>query len=108
MAVYNIIMDFAFALFPWIITWKLDMRRHEKIVLCATMSLGMLIAIVSAVRTGWKDSGNKRDPDYYCKSAWICGCTVWYCSTLMQHLLGRNALSNIWLVLATVFLVYSY
>lgn len=40
--VYNIIMDFVFALFPWILTWDLEMRRVEKIGLCATMSLGML------------------------------------------------------------------
>lgn len=40
--VYNIIMDFVFALFPWLLTWNLEMRRAEKIGLCATMSLGML------------------------------------------------------------------
>ena len=38
-AVYNIIMDFVFAVFPWWITWDLDMRRREKIGLCITMSL---------------------------------------------------------------------
>lgn len=37
--VYNIIMDFILATFPWIITWNLDMRRVEKIGLCVTMSL---------------------------------------------------------------------
>lgn len=37
--VYNIIMDFVLAVFPWIITWKLDMRRVEKIGLCVAMSL---------------------------------------------------------------------
>lgn len=40
--VYNIIMDFVFALFPWMITWKLDMRKNEKIGLCLTMSLGVV------------------------------------------------------------------
>lgn len=40
--VYNIIMDFIFALFPWLLTWDLEMRRIEKIGLCATMSLGMM------------------------------------------------------------------
>jgi hypothetical protein len=37
--VYNIIMDFVLASFPWVITWNLDMRRVEKIGLCITMSL---------------------------------------------------------------------
>jgi hypothetical protein len=36
---YNVIMDFVFAAYPWIITWNLDMRRIEKIGLCLTMSL---------------------------------------------------------------------
>lgn len=40
--VYNIIMDFVFAAFPWWITRSLEMRRVEKIGLCVTMSLGML------------------------------------------------------------------
>lgn len=39
---YNIVMDFIFAAFPWWITWSLEMRRIEKVALCATMSLGML------------------------------------------------------------------
>jgi len=37
--VYNIIMDFVLAVFPWVITWNLDMRRVEKIGLCVAMSL---------------------------------------------------------------------
>ncbi|KAF2126769.1 hypothetical protein P153DRAFT_388091 [Dothidotthia symphoricarpi CBS 119687] len=72
--VYNIIMDFVLALFPWIITWHLDMRRVEKVGLCATMSLGMIVAVVSAIRTGWKSEGNDKDTMYF-----------W-----------RNALSNVW------------
>lgn len=40
--VYNIIMDFVFASFPWLIMRKLEMRRAEKIGLCITMSLGMV------------------------------------------------------------------
>ncbi|CAN9454907.1 unnamed protein product [Alternaria alternata] len=46
--VYNIIMDFILAVFPWVITWNLDMRRVEKVGLCVAMSLGMLVAVVSA------------------------------------------------------------
>ena len=40
--VYNIIMDFVFAMFPWVITRSLEMKRVEKVGLCATMSLGMM------------------------------------------------------------------
>ncbi|KAF2106190.1 hypothetical protein BDV96DRAFT_508269 [Lophiotrema nucula] len=75
--IYNIIMDFIFAVFPWLITWKLDMRKNEKIGLCVTMSLGMIVAIETAVRVSWKDEGNKRDPYYY----WRNGVSnVWYSS----------------------------
>lgn len=35
-------MDFVFASFPWLIARRLEMRRVEKIGLCATMSLGMM------------------------------------------------------------------
>lgn len=41
-SVYNIVMDFVFATFPWLITRKLEMRRAEKVGLCITMSLGMM------------------------------------------------------------------
>lgn len=40
--VYNIVMDFVFACFPWLIVRKLEMRRVEKIGLCLTMSLGIM------------------------------------------------------------------
>ena len=39
--VWNIIMDFVFATFPWILTHGIDMRRVERIGLCVTMSLGI-------------------------------------------------------------------
>ncbi|KAK7425960.1 hypothetical protein QQZ08_007542 [Neonectria magnoliae] len=75
--VYNVIMDFVFASFPWLITRSLEMRRAEKIGLCLTMSLGMIVAIVSAVRIGWKDNGNDRDRYYI----WRNGVSqVWYSS----------------------------
>ncbi|KAG4432318.1 hypothetical protein IFR05_012197 [Cadophora sp. M221] len=73
---YNILMDFVFAAFPWWITWSLEMRRVEKIALCATMSLGMLVAIMSAVRTSWKDRPIMHVHDEY---------YMW-----------RNGMSNIW------------
>lgn len=35
-------MDFVFGLFPWLITWNLNIGRREKISLCITLSLGMM------------------------------------------------------------------
>jgi hypothetical protein len=95
--VYNIIMDFVLAVFPWAITWNLDMRRVEKIGLCVAMSLvrllssalefqsltfeqGMLVAIVSAVRTGWKDEGNEKDEWYFWRNAHS---NIWYSSEIV-------------------------
>ncbi|KAK6194313.1 hypothetical protein LQW54_011587 [Pestalotiopsis sp. IQ-011] len=77
--VYNIIMDFVFATFPWLITRSLEMRRLEKVGLCVTLSLGMIVAIVAAVRVNWKDEGNSRDPYYI----WRNGLSqVWYSSEI--------------------------
>ncbi|OHE97026.1 hypothetical protein CORC01_07635 [Colletotrichum orchidophilum] len=77
--VYNIIMDFIFACFPWLITRSLEMRRAEKIGLCITMSLGMIVAIVAAIRVSWKDEGNGRDQWYI----WRNGLSqVWYSSEI--------------------------
>ncbi|PVH98270.1 hypothetical protein DM02DRAFT_51978 [Periconia macrospinosa] len=75
--IYNIVMDFILAAFPWFLTWNLPMRRSEKIGLCVAMSLGVVVASVAAARVAWKDEGNKRDPLYY----WRNGLSnVWYSS----------------------------
>ncbi|KAF4960127.1 hypothetical protein FGADI_1145 [Fusarium gaditjirri] len=75
--IYNIIMDFVFACFPWLITRGLEMKMAEKIGLCFTMSLGMIVAIVSAIRVSWKDQGNGRDAYYI----WRNGMSqIWYSS----------------------------
>jgi hypothetical protein len=67
--VYNVLMDFAMALIPWAITWNLRMKRYEKIGLSITMSLGMIVAIVAAMRTWWRSDeiDSDRHPDYHCK-----------------------------------------
>ncbi|KAH7127219.1 hypothetical protein B0J11DRAFT_527509 [Dendryphion nanum] len=78
--IYNIIMDFVFALFPWVVTWNLDMRRAEKIGLCITMSLGMVVAIVSAIRIAWKDETNEKDALYFYRNAQS---NVWYSSEIV-------------------------
>jgi hypothetical protein len=73
-------MDFVLALFPWIITWDLDMRKVEKIGLCVTMSLGMVVAIVAAIRTGWKDGANVKDEWYFWRNAHS---NVWFSSEIV-------------------------
>ncbi|KAF1935102.1 hypothetical protein EJ02DRAFT_362234 [Clathrospora elynae] len=79
--VYNIIMDFVLAAFPWILTWNLDMRKAEKFGLCVAMSLGMIIAIVSAVRTTWKfDDVNVKDAWYFWRNAHS---NIWYSSEVV-------------------------
>ncbi|KAH8722759.1 hypothetical protein GQ44DRAFT_711586 [Phaeosphaeriaceae sp. PMI808] len=78
--VYNIIMDFVLASFPWIITWKLDIRKAEKIGLCVTMSLGMIVAVIAAIRTGWKDEGNVKDQWYFWRNAHS---NIWYSSEIV-------------------------
>ncbi|KAK2063183.1 hypothetical protein LY76DRAFT_680909 [Colletotrichum caudatum] len=77
--VYNIIMDFIFASFPWLITRSLEMKRAEKVGLCITMSLGMIVAIVSAIRVSWKDDGNDRDPWYIYRNGMS---QIWYSSEI--------------------------
>ncbi|KAH6661221.1 hypothetical protein BKA67DRAFT_531287 [Truncatella angustata] len=77
--VYNIIMDFIFACLPWLIVRHLEMRKIEKIGLCITLSLGMVVAIVAAVRVSWKDDGNTRDPYYIYRNAVS---QVWYSSEI--------------------------
>ncbi|VUC20987.1 unnamed protein product [Clonostachys rosea] len=77
--IYNIVMDFIFACFPWLIVRKLEMRRVEKIGLCLTMSLGIIVAVVSAIRVGWKDEGNDRDEYYMFRNGLS---QVWYSSEI--------------------------
>ncbi|KAG8159328.1 hypothetical protein KVR01_010989 [Diaporthe batatas] len=74
--IYNIIMDFLFAIFPWFITWPLNLKRGEKIGLGVTLSLGMMIAIITAIRTWWKDTPLMHVHDW------------WY--------MWRDAVSQIW------------
>ncbi|ORY64783.1 uncharacterized protein BCR38DRAFT_390532 [Pseudomassariella vexata] len=94
---YNIIMDFVFALFPWLITWRLNIKRYEKAALCVTMSLGLLVAIISAVRTVWKSKPimhvhdawymwrNGQSMVWY--SAEICGTIIVQCIPILRPFL---------------------
>ncbi|ESZ97602.1 hypothetical protein SBOR_2003 [Sclerotinia borealis F-4128] len=75
--IFNIVADFVLALFPWMVTWKLRISLKEKIALCITMSLGVVVAIISAVRTAWmQDPSVDAYNDYY---FWRQGLSmVWY------------------------------
>lgn len=62
-------MDFVLALFPWLVTWKLRIKRLEKIGICVTMSLGVIVAIISTWRTIYMMTPdmNNYDNMYFCK-----------------------------------------
>ncbi|KAK4494540.1 hypothetical protein PRZ48_013896 [Zasmidium cellare] len=76
---YNMVMDFVFAAFPWAITYNLDMKKKEKIGLCVTLSLGMIVAITTAIRTEWKFDGNGKDEWYFWRNAMS---NIWYSSEI--------------------------
>lgn len=46
-----VVMDFAFAIFPWFIIWDLNMKRKEKITVACGLSLGVFAGICGIVRT---------------------------------------------------------
>jgi hypothetical protein len=72
--IWNIIMDFVLALFPWMVIWKLKISKWEKIGLCGTMSLGVVVAVISAVRQSWMDNpANSNYDDWY------------FCEFLQEH-----------------------
>jgi hypothetical protein len=39
---YSGCMDFILALFPWVILWKLQMKKREKFGILIAMSMGVL------------------------------------------------------------------
>ncbi|PSR99121.1 hypothetical protein BD289DRAFT_479703 [Coniella lustricola] len=74
---YNIIMDFVLALFPWVVTWKLRIKPLEKVGICVTMSLGIIVAVISTWRTVYMTSPTLNNYDRY--YFWRQGMTmVWY------------------------------
>ncbi|KAI0177328.1 hypothetical protein BJ166DRAFT_21156 [Pestalotiopsis sp. NC0098] len=97
--IWNIIMDFVLALFPWMVVWKLQIRRWEKVGLCATLSLGILVAVISAIRQAWQDNpaNSKLDDWYYWHqghsmiwySAEVAGTIMVQCIPVMRTLLGE-------------------
>lgn len=70
-AVYNIVTDFVLALFPWVVTWNLRIKRLEKIGICFTMSLGVVVAVISTWRTVYMmgPDMNNYDRWYFCEQS---------------------------------------
>ncbi|KAH8653716.1 hypothetical protein BX600DRAFT_526921 [Xylariales sp. PMI_506] len=87
--IYNIIMDFVLALFPWMVIWKLRMNKLEKIGLCLTMSLGIVIAIIAAVRTVYeKNPALSAYNDWY---FWNQGLSmVWFSSEVAGTIIVQS------------------
>jgi hypothetical protein len=36
-------MDFFLALFPWFVLWNLNIKRKERITICVSLSLGIML-----------------------------------------------------------------
>ncbi|KAI1774371.1 hypothetical protein F4818DRAFT_80454 [Hypoxylon cercidicola] len=51
MCSWSAAMDFFLAAFPWVVLWKLNMPKKEKITICVSLSLGVAAGICGVVRT---------------------------------------------------------
>ncbi|KAK4184627.1 hypothetical protein QBC35DRAFT_46590 [Podospora australis] len=51
LCISTILVDFFFAIFPWIIVWPLQMAKREKFTIAGSMSLGLIAAAAGIVRT---------------------------------------------------------
>ncbi|KAK4156596.1 hypothetical protein C8A00DRAFT_40981 [Chaetomidium leptoderma] len=51
LCVSTILVDFFFAIFPWIIVWPLNMPQREKYTIAGSMSLGLIAAAAGIKRT---------------------------------------------------------
>ncbi|KAI1767874.1 hypothetical protein GGR53DRAFT_525483 [Hypoxylon sp. FL1150] len=51
MCSWSAAMDFFLAAFPWVVLWKLNMPKKEKITICLSLSLGVVAGICGIVRT---------------------------------------------------------
>ncbi|KAJ4171338.1 hypothetical protein NW754_013107 [Fusarium falciforme] len=51
LGVWCAVVDFFFAIFPWIFIWGLNMKHREKITIAASMSFGVVAGVCGIVRT---------------------------------------------------------
>ncbi|BCS25357.1 uncharacterized protein APUU_50068S [Aspergillus puulaauensis] len=56
MCAWSAALDFVLALFPWYALWGLNMKRKEKITICASLSLGIFAGVCGVIRTRTLDS----------------------------------------------------
>ncbi|KAJ5523409.1 hypothetical protein N7513_012953 [Penicillium frequentans] len=66
---YSGCMDFILALLPWLIIWKLEMKKREKIGIALAMSMGVFAAITSFIKTSkLVNVAMVQDFTYFCSS----------------------------------------
>ncbi|KAI1474401.1 hypothetical protein F4774DRAFT_429925 [Daldinia eschscholtzii] len=51
MCSWSAAMDFFLAGFPWMVLWKLNMQKKEKVTICVSLSLGILAGVCGVIRT---------------------------------------------------------
>ncbi|KAE8155090.1 hypothetical protein BDV25DRAFT_37723 [Aspergillus avenaceus] len=69
---YSGCMDFVLALLPWVVIWKLQMRRREKFGIAVAMSLGIFAAATAFIKTTkLTNVSNLADYTYACSEILI-------------------------------------
>ncbi|KAJ5663192.1 hypothetical protein N7507_003923 [Penicillium longicatenatum] len=64
---YSGCMDFILALFPWVILWKLQMKKREKFGIIIAMSMGVFASIAAFIKTSkLVNVAELTDFTYYC------------------------------------------
>ncbi|PVH68881.1 hypothetical protein DL98DRAFT_400028, partial [Cadophora sp. DSE1049] len=79
---YSSAMDFVLAFFPWVLLWKLQIRRPEKLGVAFAMSLGVLAGATGIVKTIYLQTMNEADYTFYGVDLMIWG-TVESATTIM-------------------------
>ncbi|KAH7243813.1 hypothetical protein B0J15DRAFT_451563 [Fusarium solani] len=51
LSIFCIIVDFFFAIFPWVLLWNLNMNTREKVIIAGSMSLGVFAGACGIKRT---------------------------------------------------------
>ncbi|KAJ6113368.1 hypothetical protein N7523_006685 [Penicillium sp. IBT 18751x] len=68
---YSGCMDFILALFPWVLLWKLQMKKREKFGIAVAMSMGVFAAVTAFIKTS-KLVNVSQVEDF-----------TWFCSTII-------------------------
>ncbi|KAL2211772.1 hypothetical protein CC79DRAFT_1393048 [Sarocladium strictum] len=73
---YSAATDFALALLPWAMLWRLNMKKREKGGVAVAMSLGIFAGIVAIVKAAHL-AGSSSDPDI----TWSVAPLLWWAGT---------------------------